>query len=116
MNVLFICSQNLYRSPTAEAVFSGIPGLEVSSAGTNAGAETPISADLIEWADTIFVMETAHRRRLQSRFGSQLKTKRLIILDIPDLYEYMDPALVSLLKQRVTPHLKLNPTQAAALT
>ncbi len=33
--LLFICSQNRLRSPTAEAVFSESEGLEVESAGIN---------------------------------------------------------------------------------
>lgn len=56
-NILFICSQNKLRSPTAEQVFSTWPHIEVSSAGTNNDAETPLSNELIEWADIIFVME-----------------------------------------------------------
>ena len=59
--VLFICSQNRLRSPTAEQVFSSWPGLEVASAGLNTGAETPVSAELIDWADLVFVMEKSHR-------------------------------------------------------
>ena len=48
MRVLFVCSQNLLRSPTAEVVFAQYEGLVVLSAGTGADAATPVSADLIE--------------------------------------------------------------------
>ena len=47
--VLFICSQNRLRSPTAERVFSNREGFEVASAGLNPEAETPVSSDLLEW-------------------------------------------------------------------
>jgi predicted protein tyrosine phosphatase len=101
--VLFVCSQNRLRSPTAEQVFSGRPGFEVASAGLNPEAETPVSADLLEWADVIFVMERAHRSKLSKKFRAQLGSKRIICLDIPDEFEFMDPALVRLLEAKAGP-------------
>lgn len=56
-NILFVCSQNRLRSPTAERVFYGLSGIEVRSAGTERDAENVISRDDLEWADMIFVME-----------------------------------------------------------
>ena len=103
--VLFICSQNRLRSPTAEQVFSSWPGLEVASAGLNTGAETPVSAELIDWADLVFVMEKSHRNKLSKKFRACLKRKRVICLDIPDDFEYMDPTLVKLLSIKVSPFL-----------
>ncbi len=82
-NVLFVCSQNRLRSPKAEQIFSGRPGLEVSSAGTNHDSENPLTAELVAWADIIFVMEKAHRGKLQKRFGAALKGARVVSLDIP---------------------------------
>jgi predicted protein tyrosine phosphatase len=108
MNLLFVCSRNRRRSPTAEAIFSGLDGHAVLSAGTSSDAETVISADLVDWADLIFVMERIHRQRLNQRFGSSLRTKRLIVLDIPDEYSYMDPRLVELLQDRVFRHIAAN--------
>lgn len=101
--VLFVCSQNRLRSPTAEQVFSGRPGFEVASAGLNPEAETPVSADLLAWADVIFVMERAHRNKLSKKFRAQLRSKRIICLDIPDEFEFMDPALVRLLEAKAGP-------------
>jgi predicted protein tyrosine phosphatase len=108
MNLLFVCSRNRLRSPTAETIFSGLDGYDVLSAGTNPDAETIISTDLVEWADTIFAMEGVHRRRLTQRFGTSLRTKRLIVLGIADEYSYMDPRLVALLKEKVSRHLGIN--------
>ena len=106
MKLLFICSQNRFRSPTAEAVFSGLPGIEAASAGTNHDADHPLSADLVEWADIVFVMENVHKIKLQQRFAAQLKGKRLVVLGIPDHYWYMDPELVRILKERVPHHFR----------
>jgi predicted protein tyrosine phosphatase len=105
MRILFICSQNKLRSPTAEVLFSIYKGLEVTSAGTAADAVTPVSTDLVEWAETIFVMENHHREKLRRHYGFLLGTKRLIVLRIPDEYTFMQPELVSLLKSKVLPHL-----------
>ena len=104
-NVLFVCSQNKLRSPTAEQVFAQYPDIEVASAGTNSDSETPLSAELIEWADVIFVMEKVHRTKLQQRFRASLKSKRVVCLDIPDKYRFMDPELVHLLETKVGRHL-----------
>lgn len=101
--VLFVCSQNRLRSPTAEQVFSNRAGFEVASAGTDPAADTPVSPELLEWADMIFVMERAHRNRLMKRFRPHLKSKRIVCLDIPDEYEYMDPGLVRLLEAKAGP-------------
>ncbi|MEH2374495.1 low molecular weight protein tyrosine phosphatase family protein [Nostoc sp.] len=105
--LLFICSQNKLRSPTAEAVFSEYEGLETDSAGLDRYAEVPLSTEAIIWADIIFVMEKSHKNKLSKNFQYLLKDKRIICLDIPDDYEYMEPALIELLKQKVLPLLKI---------
>ena len=99
-NVLFVCSANRLRSPTAEQVFSTWPGIETDSAGLSNGADVLLSPEQAEWADIIFVMEKAHRNKLNRRFRSSLHGKRIICLDIPDDYEFMDPMLVRLLENR----------------
>jgi predicted protein tyrosine phosphatase len=103
--VLFICSQNRLRSPTAEQVFANWPGIETASAGVNHGAENPVTPELLEWAELIFVMERVHRARLSGRFAPSLRGKRIVCLDIPDDYEFMEPALVQLLQARVPRYL-----------
>jgi predicted protein tyrosine phosphatase len=104
-NLLFICSQNRLRSPTAEQLFSHYPGIEAMSAGTNNDAETALDGELIDWADLIFVMEKAHLNKLRSRFRKHLHGKRVVCLDIPDDYDFMDPALVRLLEAKVPRYL-----------
>lgn len=104
--LLFVCSQNRLRSPTAEQVFSLRDDVETASAGLNHDAEVPLSAELVEWADIIFVMEKTHRNKLRSKFKRHLHGhQRVICLDIPDDYDYMDPALVDLLKGKVGRYL-----------
>lgn len=104
-HILFLCSRNKLRSPTAEVVFSDHPGIEVDSAGLAHDAEVPLSTEQIAWADVIIVMETVHRNRLNRNFRGCLKGKRVAVLNIPDEYDYMDSDLVSLLKIRCAPYL-----------
>ncbi len=105
--LLFICSQNKLRSPTAEQIFSLRSDVEVSSAGTNHDAENPLTSELVEWADVIFVMEKQHRNKVQRKFKSALRSKRIVCLDIPDEYEFMDPCLVHLLNTKMTRFLPM---------
>jgi predicted protein tyrosine phosphatase len=104
--VLFLCSANRLRSPTAEQVFSQYPDLEVASAGLSHDAVEPLTPEHLEGVDTIFVMEKAQRTKLSRHFRRYLGSARVICLDIPDDYAFMQPELVELLKARVTPHLR----------
>jgi predicted protein tyrosine phosphatase len=104
-HVLFVCGKNRLRSPTAEHVFADWEGIETSSAGVNRDADSPVTAELLNWADVILVMEAAHRAKLTARFAAQLRGKKVASLDIPDDYEFMAPALVELLRARVPKHL-----------
>ena len=96
MNILFICSRNQWRSPTAEAVWRKIPGLNVRSAGTSPKAKKSVSATDIQWADVIFVMESKHQQRMKATFGKLLNYKRLVVLNIADDYKFMDLELVEI--------------------
>jgi predicted protein tyrosine phosphatase len=110
LKVLFVCDANRLRSPTAEAIFAGRPHLDVKSAGLAKQATVPVSIALLEWADLIFVMEKRHRNIIQSRFKEIYQRKRIICLYIPDDFEFMDPELIGLLEERVSPYLEKNPT------
>jgi len=105
--VLFICSKCRLRSPTAAEVFSAYEGVDVIAAGTNADAETPLSGDLVEWADVVFVMEKSHKNKVTKKFHSLLRGKKIAVLGIPDEFERMQPELVSMLKTRVPRYVRL---------
>jgi predicted protein tyrosine phosphatase len=103
---LFICTQNRLRSPTAEPVFATWPGVETDSAGVGNDADVPLSPEQLAWAEIVFVMEKAHRNRLSAKFQRHLNGKRIVCLDIPDNYAYMQPELVRLLEKKVAPFLR----------
>ncbi len=100
-NVLFLCSRNRRRSPTAERVFADREGIETDSAGLAPDAELRVSSDQLQWADLIVVMEKSHRSTLTRRFGRYLAHARVVCLDIPDRYDFMDPDLVDLLERKM---------------
>ncbi|MCB9658133.1 MAG: phosphotyrosine protein phosphatase [Sandaracinaceae bacterium] len=107
MRVLFVCSRNQWRSPTAEAVFRRHPAVDARSAGTSPKARKTVSARDLEWADVICVMERKHAQRLRADYARLLGGKPLHVLEVPDEYRYMDPELVALLTQVVSERLGL---------
>ena len=103
--LLFICSKNQWRSPTAEHVFANYPDVETDSAGTNADAEVRVSTEQILWADMIFVMERNHLKKLGTKFRAELKNRKVICLGIPDNYQYMQQELIDILQKKILPYL-----------
>ena len=101
LKVLFICSRNQWRSPTAEQLWRRHPQVSARSAGTSPNARHQVSIDDIAWADVILVMEEKHKSRLKAEFTRLLNNKRIHVLDIPDEYKFMDPELVEILEQSV---------------
>ncbi len=100
--VLFVCSQNKFRSRTAEEVFRNSDKIEVDSVGTETDAVVVVEPDHIHWADLIYVMEPRHKNKLKKMFGKLLDGKRVIVLGIPDIYEYMESGLIEDLKKKLT--------------
>jgi predicted protein tyrosine phosphatase len=100
-----VCGLNRCRSPTAEQLFSGSPNVEAESAGLNPDADNLVTSELVEWAQIIFVMEQAQRRKLAQRFKRHLKGTGIVCLDIPDRFAFMDPDLVRLLKAKLAPFI-----------
>ena len=105
VNVLFVCSRNQWRSPTAERMFKGHPVIVARSAGTSASARHCISHADIDWADVILVMEDKHRQRIVAEYTRLVEHTPIHVLDIPDEYKYMDPELMDILEQTVEPLL-----------
>lgn len=111
--ILFVCEGNLHRSPTAEHLYSQTPGLSVQSAGLSPSARKQVTEELVEWSDVIFVMEKRLRRMMQRRFDSALAGKSLVCLEIPDDFQFQQPELLTILTDRLTPHL--GPPQSSGL-
>jgi predicted protein tyrosine phosphatase len=99
--VLFVCGKGRQRSPTAEQIFSSIADWETESAGLGADADVVVSAEQIEWATDIAVMEKRQMSRLRRMFPRLVSGKRLVCLDVPDDFTFMQDELVALLRARI---------------
>lgn len=103
--LLFICSRNQWRSPTAEKVFQQ-KGFNARSAGTSPNAKRTVSVKDITWSSHIFVMEKKHKQRMMSKFPRLLEYKKIMVLDIADEYQFMDAELIDILSDVVGHHLQ----------
>jgi predicted protein tyrosine phosphatase len=97
-NLLFICSKNQWRSPTAELLFKNHTIHSARSAGTSDKARIKVNQQLIAWADIILVMERKHRRIVEQNFTESIEDKPTIILDIEDIDQFNDPELIDILR------------------
>ena len=93
------------RSPTAEKVIGNTDKHVSRSAGLSKHAEVRLDLKLMKWADRIFVMEEGHKDVIHRNFP-HANTKEIIVLDIEDQYDYMDPELVKLIKKKVFPLIR----------
>ena len=98
MNILFICNQGKNRSKTAAEIFSE----EFQTASAGLYGDTPVTQSQLSQARVIMVMEEKHRAEIAKRFPLIYMQKQILVLDIPDIYRYGQPALAQLLKSRVS--------------
>lgn len=104
--ILFVCTANVDRSPTAEQLYGGDPRYEVVSAGVAQYARVPLTRQMLLWADRVFVMSERtdrHRSRILESFPDL--DRPVIDLDVEDRWLRGDPELVELLRERLRPHL-----------
>jgi predicted protein tyrosine phosphatase len=99
--ILFVCGRNRSRSPTAEKVYRTDPRVQVRSAGLSPQSSHRISAEDLSWADLVMVMERRHKSRIRNAFPDLPHHPRIVSLDIPDDYEFMDEELVQLINDGV---------------
>ena len=96
--VLFVCTANIDRSPTAEGLLKSVGGFEVQSAGVWFNARRRVSEELIDWADLIFVMEEYHKEVILALKPNA--ENKIVVLNIPDIYPRNSPELIRLLKSK----------------
>ena len=106
MKLLFVCSANKRRSQTAEYLYSNRPGLEVTSAGVAPFAETPVSDELLRWADVILCMESRHQQIIEEKFADAISGKVIDYLDIPNVFDRKNPSLEELIIEKTDARLR----------
>jgi predicted protein tyrosine phosphatase len=102
-HLLFICSKNQWRSPTAELLFKNHPIHQARSAGTSDKARIKVNQKMIDWAKVIFVMERKHLDIIRQRFSFDDQTH--VVLDIEDNYPFGDAELIAILKVNLAKYL-----------
>ncbi len=106
--LLFVCSRNQWRSPTAAALFEHSQRYVAKSAGTSDVARIKLTAALINWADWIFVMEKRHLAIIRQKYSNEIAAKSIVVLHISDDYQYMDSELVEILTSRLSEYLEID--------
>jgi predicted protein tyrosine phosphatase len=106
VKILFVCAMNKQRSVTAERIYRNDSRVEVRSGGVRAGANRRVSEADLRWADVVFVMEREHKLWLRKRFEG-IELPRIDVLEIPDEFEVMDPALIEALRMMLEPEIEL---------
>ena len=104
-HILFVCGRNQLRSPTAEAIYRRDPRLEVRSAGVSPSSPQRVTEKGLRWASLVLVMERKHAARIREQFSQLDELPPIKSLDIPDEYQFMDPELITLIRDRVEPIL-----------
>lgn len=98
MNIIFLCNQGMHRSRTAAELFSG----DFAGIYNNV-----VTTEQLAFADIIVVMEEHQRSFIAEHFPELYLKKRIVSLDIPDIYQYRQPELCALLEERIRPLLEL---------
>jgi predicted protein tyrosine phosphatase len=98
--ILFVCTINRMRSATAHEIYKGDIRFEVNSAGTDSGAARVLTQELLDWADSVVVMEKHHRNTIRKKFPVTYKSKKIVCLYIPDEYDFMQPELIEILRYK----------------
>ncbi len=105
IRVLFVCNANRSRSLTAQEIYRGRPDLEVQSAGLSEYARVPLTRDLFEWADRVFVFSRRQHKALAQRYGDSFGRKSVVCLSLPDRFVLNRPKLVTKLVRKLGRYL-----------
>ena len=101
LKILFVCTVNRMRSATAHKIFQSDQRFEVDSAGIDKSASTVLEPEHLEWADVIIVMEKYHRSFIRHTYPEYYNKKKIVCLYIPDDFNFMQPELIAILKNKV---------------
>jgi predicted protein tyrosine phosphatase len=86
VNVLFVCTENLARSPTAAALFSELQGQvgrhNARAVGTAPHAPRRLTTRELAWAELVAVMEPRHLGMILSHWPQH--AKKVVVLQIEE--------------------------------
>ncbi len=96
---LFVCWMGRNRSRTAARLVASQPGVQVDYGGIGARPDRVITQAMVDACDSVFAMEHDQRRWFQRAFPRA--TQPIVVLGIEDIYDYMQPELVNVLRMRL---------------
>ena len=103
VNVLFVCTENVARSPMAAEIFSDLAGHDAPhaarSVGTASWAMRRLTTRDLAWADVVAVMETRHLVEIRRHWPDHVRKVR--VLGVLDDYDPGEPELRDLLTVKV---------------
>jgi len=98
--VLCLCSAGCLRSPSCATILQNKYGYNTRSAGVSDYALIPVNTALLKWADEIICVEQDvfdtlmnDLNKYEESNGERIELQNIIVLDIPDIYERMNPTL-----------------------
>ncbi|VVB76482.1 Uncharacterised protein [Candidatus Tiddalikarchaeum anstoanum] len=107
-NLLFLCNQGRCRSKTAAYLFNDrfrTKYAGIYAKADNSTEDRTLKEDYVKWADLIFVMQFDHVDFLNNNYPLLISNK-IINLDIPDKFYFLQPELVTILNYKVAESLK----------
>lgn len=98
--VLFVCSMGILRSATGSRLYGR--KYNTRSAGTYAEALIRVTPLLLNWADEIVFVNEDNFNQVSKvpEYVAEMAGKSVKVLDIPDQYEHMHPALIDAFEQQ----------------
>ena len=100
IKILFVCTFNQMRSRTAEELYQDDERFIARSAGTDKDAPVRVDLETLMWADVVVVMETTHQTWIKIGYPLIYEKKKVLCLDIPDMYLFMQKDLIALMKKK----------------
>ena len=109
MNVLFVCTENLARSPTAAVLFRELQGQvgrhNARAVGTAPHAPQRLTTRELAWAELVAVMEPRHLGTIIAKWPQQ--AKKVVVLQVEehlasserDLRRILEPKIRALIER-----------------
>jgi predicted protein tyrosine phosphatase len=99
--VLTVCSAGLLRSATLQNFLIKEHGYNVRNCGTEESyALIPISEALVTWADEIVFVNAENYHKVKSEIDLLGFSNKCKVLNIPDMYSFNDPDLITICKEQ----------------
>jgi predicted protein tyrosine phosphatase len=101
--LLFVCNQGQNRSRTGAEMYAR-KGYETDYAGIYSDTR-PLTAEMLEWADLVFVFERNQLDVIKARWPDLAFAKPIVNLGVNDFYCHGDPELKAIIRKGVEMHM-----------